>query len=82
MVKFIDEILDGVRRETNEKIENGYNKGFSKAANISLNELNSYINNIYSEYSKETPIDEYDQHTLIELEKLKKSLASKLGSFN
>ncbi|MCT4454530.1 hypothetical protein EFO35_05650 [Lactococcus cremoris] len=82
MGKFMDEVLDGVRQDANERNQNAYNEGFSKAANISLNELNSYINNIHSNYSKETPLDEYDQHTLIELEKLKKSLASKLGSFN
>lgn len=82
MGKFMDEVLDGVRQDANERIKNAYNEGFSKAANISLNELNSYINNIHSNYSKETPLDEYDQHTLIELEKLKKTLAGKLESFN
>ncbi|MDT2926564.1 hypothetical protein [Lactococcus lactis] len=81
MGKFMDEVLGRVRQDANERLEDAYNEGFSKAANISLNELNSYINNIHSNYSKETPLDEYDQHTLIELEKLKNTLAGKL-SFN
>ncbi|MEQ7258911.1 hypothetical protein ABQD63_04260 [Lactococcus garvieae] len=80
MKEFMDAIFEGVRQGANERVEESFNAGFNRAASITFDELGTYIDNIHSKYSKEIPLDKYDQYTLSELEKLKKTLASKFES--